>query len=157
MRRPSRSPNFKRTPWVWSHGQGRGNCTDPNRTPCDKRQTDENYLPAAATEIEQTKAIWKSLALISYLVQFNRDRHAGEPAQCKPEEESQLDVYEVEDEDAEMAENVDPTEAALGDGEAGDSGITDATCDADTPIDPNHVVTRDMDLSPGRRIAYRAE
>eukprot|EP00959_Pyramimonas_sp_CCMP1952_P350922 7352043-Pyramimonas_sp.AAC.1 len=24
MRRPSRSPNFKRTPWVWSHGDGRG-------------------------------------------------------------------------------------------------------------------------------------
>eukprot|EP00959_Pyramimonas_sp_CCMP1952_P169096 3532230-Pyramimonas_sp.AAC.1 len=23
MRRPSRSPNFKRTPWVWSHGDGR--------------------------------------------------------------------------------------------------------------------------------------
>eukprot|EP00959_Pyramimonas_sp_CCMP1952_P389997 8173060-Pyramimonas_sp.AAC.1 len=58
---------------------------------------------------------------------FNRDWHAGKPAEYKSEEESQPDVYEVDDEDAEMAEEVDPAEAALGDGEASDSGITDAT------------------------------
>eukprot|EP00959_Pyramimonas_sp_CCMP1952_P451647 9456473-Pyramimonas_sp.AAC.1 len=50
----------------------------------------------------------------------------------------------------------DPADAALGDGEASGSGITDATCDSDTPIGPKRVVTRDMDLSPGRRVAYRA-
>eukprot|EP00959_Pyramimonas_sp_CCMP1952_P081122 1695005-Pyramimonas_sp.AAC.1 len=64
IRRPSRSPSFKRTPWVWPRGDGRGNCTDPNRTPCDKRLTEENYLPATATETEPTKAIWKSLTPI---------------------------------------------------------------------------------------------
>eukprot|EP00959_Pyramimonas_sp_CCMP1952_P129508 2708213-Pyramimonas_sp.AAC.1 len=51
----------------------------------------------------------------------------------------------------------DPTDAALGDGGASDSGITGATCDSDTPIDPRHVVTGDMDLSPDRRVVYRAE
>eukprot|EP00959_Pyramimonas_sp_CCMP1952_P418893 8775063-Pyramimonas_sp.AAC.1 len=56
-----------------------------------------------------------------------------------------------------MGEEVYPTGAALGDGEASDSGIAGATCDADTPIDLNHVVTRDTLLSPSRRIAYRAE
>eukprot|EP00959_Pyramimonas_sp_CCMP1952_P060537 1264486-Pyramimonas_sp.AAC.1 len=39
----------------------------------------------------------------------------------KPDEDSQPDVYEVECEDAEMAEEVDPADAALGDGEASDS------------------------------------
>eukprot|EP00959_Pyramimonas_sp_CCMP1952_P324599 6794394-Pyramimonas_sp.AAC.1 len=56
-----------------------------------------------------------------------------------------------------MAEEVDPAEAALGDGESIDSGITDVTCDADTPIDSGCVVTRDKGLSPDRRIAYRAQ
>eukprot|EP00959_Pyramimonas_sp_CCMP1952_P056327 1176417-Pyramimonas_sp.AAC.1 len=29
MRRPSRSPNSHKTPWVWSHGDGRGHFTGP--------------------------------------------------------------------------------------------------------------------------------
>eukprot|EP00959_Pyramimonas_sp_CCMP1952_P365915 7663688-Pyramimonas_sp.AAC.1 len=55
-----------------------------------------------------------------------------------------------------MAEEIDPTEAALDDGESSDSGITDITCETDTPIKPDYAVTRDMEFSPGRRIAYRA-
>eukprot|EP00959_Pyramimonas_sp_CCMP1952_P323929 6779435-Pyramimonas_sp.AAC.1 len=55
-----------------------------------------------------------------------------------------------------MAEEVGPTEAAFGDGESSDSGVADITCGADTPIDPNYVITRDMELSPGRWIARRA-
>eukprot|EP00959_Pyramimonas_sp_CCMP1952_P249198 5209075-Pyramimonas_sp.AAC.1 len=37
MRRPSRSPNFKGTPLVWYHGDGRGHCTDPGKTPYRER------------------------------------------------------------------------------------------------------------------------
>eukprot|EP00959_Pyramimonas_sp_CCMP1952_P431221 9031459-Pyramimonas_sp.AAC.1 len=80
MTRPSRSPTFKRTPWVWSHGDGRGSCTDPNRTPYDKRLTEDNYPPSTATEVEQTKAIWKSLTPTHCLVHFNRGWHAARPA-----------------------------------------------------------------------------
>eukprot|EP00959_Pyramimonas_sp_CCMP1952_P046694 975370-Pyramimonas_sp.AAC.1 len=42
MRRPSRSPNFRKTPWVWSHG-GRGYCVDPNAAPWED-QLAENDL-----------------------------------------------------------------------------------------------------------------
>eukprot|EP00959_Pyramimonas_sp_CCMP1952_P268983 5624140-Pyramimonas_sp.AAC.1 len=56
-----------------------------------------------------------------------------------------------------MAEEVDPTCAAPGGGGPSDSGITDITCDTDTPVDPEDAATRDMDRSPGRRIVYRAQ
>eukprot|EP00959_Pyramimonas_sp_CCMP1952_P420992 8818935-Pyramimonas_sp.AAC.1 len=32
MRRPSGGPNLRKTPWVWSHGDGRGYCADPHST-----------------------------------------------------------------------------------------------------------------------------
>eukprot|EP00959_Pyramimonas_sp_CCMP1952_P374688 7847351-Pyramimonas_sp.AAC.1 len=56
-----------------------------------------------------------------------------------------------------MAEEVDPTDAAPAGYASGDSIATDVTYETDTPIDPEYTVAADMDLSPGRRIAYRAE
>eukprot|EP00959_Pyramimonas_sp_CCMP1952_P341766 7159502-Pyramimonas_sp.AAC.1 len=43
MRRPSRSPNFRKTPWVWSRGDGRGYCADPDATPCTEQFTEDDY------------------------------------------------------------------------------------------------------------------
>eukprot|EP00959_Pyramimonas_sp_CCMP1952_P136117 2847899-Pyramimonas_sp.AAC.1 len=59
-----------------------------------------------------------------------------------------------------MAEEVDPAEAAPA-GYASEysdahSTVTGVTYDADTPIAPRCVVTEEMDLSPKRRVAYRA-
>eukprot|EP00959_Pyramimonas_sp_CCMP1952_P414783 8690419-Pyramimonas_sp.AAC.1 len=55
-----------------------------------------------------------------------------------------------------MAEEVDPRDAAPEGYESSNSGAADAACQTDTPIDPDYVVTRDMDLCPARRIVYRA-
>eukprot|EP00959_Pyramimonas_sp_CCMP1952_P077605 1622246-Pyramimonas_sp.AAC.1 len=58
-----------------------------------------------------------------------------------------------------MAEAVDPAAAALA-GPASDysdalSIVTGVTCDADTPAGPRYIVTKDMDLSPKSKVAYR--
>eukprot|EP00959_Pyramimonas_sp_CCMP1952_P011663 245093-Pyramimonas_sp.AAC.1 len=91
MRRPSWSPDFRGTPWVWSRGDGRGYCADPNAAPCSEQLTECDYEQATAPEI------------------FNRDYNVGEPASPKPEDDDQQGDDEAED----MAEVVDPTEAAL--------------------------------------------
>eukprot|EP00959_Pyramimonas_sp_CCMP1952_P168478 3520524-Pyramimonas_sp.AAC.1 len=67
MRRPSRSPNFERAPWVWPHGDGRG------RAPVDEQ------------ERVRTEDIWENLAPNHYLAAFNRECHAGQPASSKQE------------------------------------------------------------------------
>eukprot|EP00959_Pyramimonas_sp_CCMP1952_P327993 6866697-Pyramimonas_sp.AAC.1 len=58
-----------------------------------------------------------------------------------------------------MVEAVDPAAAApAGHGsEYSDalSTATDVTYDADTPLDLMDIATEDMDLSPGRKVAYR--
>eukprot|EP00959_Pyramimonas_sp_CCMP1952_P347774 7284870-Pyramimonas_sp.AAC.1 len=56
-----------------------------------------------------------------------------------------------------MAEEVDATDAAPAGYETSNAGDTGAARRTDTPIDPDYVATRDLDLSPGRRIVYRAE
>eukprot|EP00959_Pyramimonas_sp_CCMP1952_P448250 9386205-Pyramimonas_sp.AAC.1 len=74
VRRPSRSPN----------------CRNKNTMAlCDKQLAERDYLPATTTEIEQTNAMWHNLAPTHYLAQFNREWHAGKPADHKSEEESQ--------------------------------------------------------------------
>eukprot|EP00959_Pyramimonas_sp_CCMP1952_P399011 8361133-Pyramimonas_sp.AAC.1 len=83
-----------------------------------------------------------------HLAQVNREWHAWKPADHKPEEESRQNDGNYDDK---HADEVDPTGAARDDGEPIDSGITDVTCDADTPVDPECV------LSPGRRIACRVQ
>eukprot|EP00959_Pyramimonas_sp_CCMP1952_P410286 8598644-Pyramimonas_sp.AAC.1 len=124
MRRPSRSPKFREKRSGFGHMD---------------MLTERDYFPATTTEIEQPNAIWHKLARTHYLAQFNREWHAGKPADHKSEEESQPEVYEVEEGDVAMAEKVDPAETALGDGESSDSGITDNACDADAPIGPDCV------------------
>eukprot|EP00959_Pyramimonas_sp_CCMP1952_P412755 8649313-Pyramimonas_sp.AAC.1 len=119
MRRPSRSPNSKRTPWVWSHGDGRGHCADPNAAPYLEQLTEKDYGPATAEEI------------------FNREWHAGKPADHKPEERSQQESGE--DKDDEMAEEVGPTDAAHEGYTSSYSGDADVTCQTDTTIDPDYI------------------
>eukprot|EP00959_Pyramimonas_sp_CCMP1952_P328612 6879790-Pyramimonas_sp.AAC.1 len=77
MRRPSRSPNFKRTPRVWSHGDGRGRCAGPNVAPHHERLTENDYDPATRGERAQTEAIWQNLIPTHPLAQFNREWRAG--------------------------------------------------------------------------------
>eukprot|EP00959_Pyramimonas_sp_CCMP1952_P319506 6685771-Pyramimonas_sp.AAC.2 len=88
MRRPSRSPNFKRTPWVWSHGGGRGYCTDPNATPYEEQLTESDYDHATSDEISRSNLIWKRLSPLHPL-QFNRDWPAGKLAIPKSEDDDQ--------------------------------------------------------------------
>eukprot|EP00959_Pyramimonas_sp_CCMP1952_P177638 3713002-Pyramimonas_sp.AAC.1 len=76
----------------------------------------------------------------SYILkEFDREWNAGEPASPKSEEDDQGGS----DEDEEMAEEVDPAEAAPA-GHASEcsgagSAIADVAYDADTPIDPRCV------------------
>eukprot|EP00959_Pyramimonas_sp_CCMP1952_P404534 8478293-Pyramimonas_sp.AAC.1 len=56
-----------------------------------------------------------------------------------------------------MAEGVDPADAAPAGYASGDSIATCVACKTGAPIVPRCVVTEAIDLSPGRRIAYRAE
>eukprot|EP00959_Pyramimonas_sp_CCMP1952_P290133 6068562-Pyramimonas_sp.AAC.1 len=55
-----------------------------------------------------------------------------------------------------MAEAIDPAEDALEGCASGDSIVTDVAYETDTPVDPEDVATAGMDLSHGRRVAYRA-
>eukprot|EP00959_Pyramimonas_sp_CCMP1952_P353265 7401134-Pyramimonas_sp.AAC.1 len=54
-------------------------------------------------------------------MQFNREWHAGGPADHSSEAESQQEAGDYEDD--EMAEEVDPADAAPGGGESSDSGM----------------------------------
>eukprot|EP00959_Pyramimonas_sp_CCMP1952_P033254 697774-Pyramimonas_sp.AAC.2 len=133
---------------------GRGHCTYPNTTPYREQLTQKDYDHATAEEIVHASLVGKNLVPTHYLVQFNRGWHAGNPADHKSEEEGQQEAGE--DEDDEMAEEVDPTDAAPEGYESSTSGITDVACQTDTSTDPNYFVTEDVGLSPGRRIAHRA-
>ena len=73
-----------------------------------------------------------------YLAQFNREFHAGEPADHKSGE-GQQETGEYEDD--EMAEEVDPTGAAPEGFGSSDSGIADVACQTGAPIDPDYAVT----------------
>eukprot|EP00959_Pyramimonas_sp_CCMP1952_P393685 8249349-Pyramimonas_sp.AAC.1 len=89
MRRPSRSLNFKRTPWVWSHGDGRGHYIDPNTTPCEEQLTESDYDRATADEIARSNFRWTNFSLRHPLMQFNRNWRAGRPADPRSEEDDQ--------------------------------------------------------------------
>eukprot|EP00959_Pyramimonas_sp_CCMP1952_P249448 5214329-Pyramimonas_sp.AAC.1 len=89
MRRPSRSPSFKRTPWVWSHGDGPGYCADPNATPYGEQLTEDDYDRATSDEISRSYLIWQHLSPLHPLMQLNRDWQAGKPAIPKSEEDNQ--------------------------------------------------------------------
>eukprot|EP00959_Pyramimonas_sp_CCMP1952_P265023 5541600-Pyramimonas_sp.AAC.1 len=56
-----------------------------------------------------------------------------------------------------MAEEVDPADAAPAGRASDDSIAADVACETGTPIDLRSVVTEALDLSPERRIPYRAE
>eukprot|EP00959_Pyramimonas_sp_CCMP1952_P353261 7401094-Pyramimonas_sp.AAC.1 len=45
MGRPSRSPNFERAPWAWSHGDVLGRRADPTCSPREVLQTKDDYQP----------------------------------------------------------------------------------------------------------------
>eukprot|EP00959_Pyramimonas_sp_CCMP1952_P064846 1354027-Pyramimonas_sp.AAC.1 len=62
MARPSRIPSFRKTPWVWSRGDGRGYCADPYITPHGEQLTEDDYEQAAAQEMPQSIKIWKNLS-----------------------------------------------------------------------------------------------
>eukprot|EP00959_Pyramimonas_sp_CCMP1952_P373601 7824278-Pyramimonas_sp.AAC.1 len=60
MERPSRSPNFEKTPWVWSYGDGLGRKVDPtNPSPrlCMAKADDQ---PIADNEAKLTEQRWKN-------------------------------------------------------------------------------------------------
>eukprot|EP00959_Pyramimonas_sp_CCMP1952_P307638 6439242-Pyramimonas_sp.AAC.1 len=64
MRRPSRGPSFRKTPRVWSHGNGRGRCTDPNTTPYDEQLTDDGYEQTTAKYISHYMKVWNTFHMI---------------------------------------------------------------------------------------------
>eukprot|EP00959_Pyramimonas_sp_CCMP1952_P182808 3822909-Pyramimonas_sp.AAC.1 len=63
MRRPSRNPSFKKVILVWSHGDGRVYCADPNATPWEEQLTKNGYEPATADEISQPSRTWNHFHL----------------------------------------------------------------------------------------------
>eukprot|EP00959_Pyramimonas_sp_CCMP1952_P222115 4643579-Pyramimonas_sp.AAC.1 len=65
MRRPSRSPNLKRAPWVWSHGDGRGYCTDPDKTLYKRQLTEDDYEQATDIDRSHSIHIWKTSHLFT--------------------------------------------------------------------------------------------
>eukprot|EP00959_Pyramimonas_sp_CCMP1952_P267923 5601785-Pyramimonas_sp.AAC.1 len=77
MRRPSRNPNFKKTPLLWSHGDGRGRCAGPNATTYNEQLTDNDYEQAPAEEISRSIRTWNNLSPFQSLNQFNRGWRAG--------------------------------------------------------------------------------
>eukprot|EP00959_Pyramimonas_sp_CCMP1952_P287592 6014509-Pyramimonas_sp.AAC.1 len=89
VRRSSRSPDFKGTPWVWTHGDGRVNCADLNATPYEEQLTESDYDHATADEIARPSLRWKNFSPLHPLAHFNRHGRAGKPADPKSEEGDQ--------------------------------------------------------------------
>eukprot|EP00959_Pyramimonas_sp_CCMP1952_P469579 9495177-Pyramimonas_sp.AAC.1 len=59
MGRSSRSPNFEKTPCVWSHGDGLGRKIDPTRNPprrCLTKGDIQSLTEKEAKRLEQTTA-----------------------------------------------------------------------------------------------------
>eukprot|EP00959_Pyramimonas_sp_CCMP1952_P409953 8591527-Pyramimonas_sp.AAC.1 len=63
MGRPSRGPNFCKTPRVWSHGNGRGHCADQNAAPYCDQLTEDDCDQATAHTISQFMRILKTFHL----------------------------------------------------------------------------------------------
>eukprot|EP00959_Pyramimonas_sp_CCMP1952_P395989 8296981-Pyramimonas_sp.AAC.1 len=53
MGRPSRGPNFERTPWVWSRGDGLGRSGDPTNRPPAEFVTKADYQPIDGGEVRR--------------------------------------------------------------------------------------------------------
>ena len=94
-----RSPNFMRTPWVWSHGDGLGRCVDPSSAPEHERLYEEDYVEIEPLAKNITEVQWRQLDNNHRLNIHNRNYHQGEapPTAGQPAEE------------AEEAEEVDRT------------------------------------------------
>eukprot|EP00959_Pyramimonas_sp_CCMP1952_P326926 6843550-Pyramimonas_sp.AAC.1 len=75
--------NFEKTPWNWSHGDGRGHCADPDATPYEEQLTESDCDHATPDGIARSNLVWKHLSLLHCSMQFNRDWHAGKPADPK--------------------------------------------------------------------------
>eukprot|EP00959_Pyramimonas_sp_CCMP1952_P297181 6217163-Pyramimonas_sp.AAC.1 len=72
----------------------------------------------------RTSLIWKNVIPSHHWAQFNRDWHAGKPADYKSGEEDQQEADE--DEDDQVTEEVDPADAAPEGCASDDSGIAGA-------------------------------
>eukprot|EP00959_Pyramimonas_sp_CCMP1952_P115136 2406948-Pyramimonas_sp.AAC.2 len=95
---------------LYSGVDGRGHCADPNTAPYLEQLTAMDCDPATDEAIAHSGLVWHNLTPTHYLVQFNREWHAGKPVDHKSEEEGQQEAGE--NEDVEMAEEVDPADAA---------------------------------------------
>ena len=59
MRRPSRSPNYGETPWVWSHGDGLGRDVDPTCNPESACLTEADYAPLEEIHVLECEYEWE--------------------------------------------------------------------------------------------------
>ena len=75
MKRPSRSPNFGRTPWVWSHGNGLGHCVDPSNAPEHDHLYEHDCVPIDDMARDITEFEWRRLPNEHRLKIHNREYH----------------------------------------------------------------------------------
>ena len=94
MKRPSRSPNHGKTPWVWSHGDGLGHCVDPTdpKIPNHLHLSESDCVPINGIESDITNVQWRRLPNEHRLKIHNREYHkddapstAGQPAEEEEE------------------------------------------------------------------------
>ena len=80
MKRESRSPNFKRTPWAWSHGDGRGHNVDPTNpnNPAHTHLSESDLIPINDTEVEATWDEWRLLPYTHRLKVHHREYHGDD-------------------------------------------------------------------------------
>eukprot|EP00959_Pyramimonas_sp_CCMP1952_P406684 8523711-Pyramimonas_sp.AAC.1 len=121
MRRPSRSPNFKRTPWVWYHGDGRCYCTDLHSTPYQEQLAENDYEETTPEEV--SRPITK------------------DDQQVADEYEDDVMAEEVDPTEAAPAGYASMYSDVC-------SLAADVACDTGTFIDLEYAVTEEVDLSP---------
>ena len=99
MRRPSRRPNFGKTPWVWSHGDGLGRDVDPTCNPESACLTEADYAPLEEINILECEFEWRRLDNNHRLKEHNRAYHSAGASSSAGQPAAQAEV-------------VDPTKAA---------------------------------------------
>ena len=72
MSRPSRSPNFGKTPWNYSHGDGLGN---HDKDEHERIIREEHVVPYCDEEIAKFERDWESLPDNHRLKIWNRNFH----------------------------------------------------------------------------------
>ena len=77
MRRPSRSPHYNETPWVWSHGDGLGRCVDPTNHAPHQCLTEDDYMKVDDVARDTTEREWRRLDANHRLKIHNRTYHQG--------------------------------------------------------------------------------